>query len=153
EIYRFTPWGVMARSEVWAKLAKIITFMAEVVVNHIEHDAERVRMSSVNEALQSVGPAITVLNTVGGNAVISPVACARKSGDWHQFDKRYAQLAQVRQASDSSIECAGGGEGANVQLVDDGIAQRHATPIAICPDEAVGIDNLSGPMHAFRQEP
>ena len=41
----------MARSEVWAKLAKIITFMAEVVVNHVEQDAERVRMSSVNEAL------------------------------------------------------------------------------------------------------
>src|SRR5207248_8124321 len=30
---------------------------------------------------------------------------------------------------------------------------RHATPIAICPDEAVGIDNLTGPLHAFRQEP
>ena len=66
-----------------------------MVIDDIEKDGQSLAMASIDQPLQTVGTAVTILGRVREHTVVAPVACARKLADRHDLDRRDTQLAQV----------------------------------------------------------
>ena len=83
EIDGFAPRCAVPVAKVRAELPQIISFWAEMVVHNIECDGEPMRVRVVHEALKRLRTSITILDGKRVDAVVSPVARARKLCDWH----------------------------------------------------------------------
>src|SRR5215813_15494507 len=82
--------GVAPRSfvfggEIRAKETKIVAFIAEVVVNHIQNHGETDFVGSVYKTAQRFRAAVAGLDSVRRNAIVAPVAHAGESGHRHQL--------------------------------------------------------------------
>src|SRR5690348_11983654 len=117
----------MMRSEVRPELTKIIPFVAQMVVNHVKHYSEAGAVSGIYQPPQSFWPAVARLNRVRRDAVVCPVAVARKSCHRHDFDGGHAKLLQVFEALDRSVESSCGRECSDVQFIKNRIAQLDPT--------------------------
>src|SRR6185437_8857594 len=150
EIDRRAPWCSIAVGEVWAVLAKIISFRAQMVVDDIKHDREALAMTRVDQQFESGGTAIRGVRRVWIGAVVTPVARARNRRNRHKLDRRYPQRTEVGEPADHAVEGSLGRENPSMKFVDYEIFQRKPFPILIGPDERAGIDDLRGVMNSTR---
>ena len=64
--------------------------------------------------------------------------------DRHHLDRRHAELCERRQVLDRGIERPLAGERADVQLVDDEIAEGVRLEVVVGPRERLGVDDARG---------
>ena len=74
-------------------------------------------MAPIDEALQTIRPAIVLGNCVQIDAVVSPSTVARECRHRHQLDMRDPQLDQIIQPLDRARQRASRRKRADVQLV------------------------------------
>jgi hypothetical protein len=124
-----------------------------VVVDDVEDDAEPLRMGSVDEAREPLGPAVGRMRGEGVEPVVAPAALARIGRDGHHLDRGHAELAKRAKLRDDAGERPLLRERADVQLVEDEILERDAVPRSVGPLEARCIDDLRRAAHAVRLRP
>src|SRR5437660_562488 len=73
-IDRVTPGRLVLAGKIWSEQVKVIAFIAEVVINHVEQHPETLGMRGIHQTPQSLRAAIAGLHRVRRYAVISPVA-------------------------------------------------------------------------------
>ena len=153
EIDRVAPLVVVAVGEVvGAELAQVAAVRTEVVVDHVEDDAEPHAVRGVDEALERVGIAVAVVRREQGDAVIAPVEAAGEFRHRHDLEHGYPKVAQSRQLADRGIEGPVGGERADVQLVDHLSGQRYPAPGVVGPREGSRVDDERGAVRPLRLE-
>ena len=121
------PVGV---GEVRGEAAVGAALRAEVVVDDVEHDAEPGGVGGVDEAGEPVGPAVRLLHRRREHAVVAPVADAGEGVDRHQLDRRDAEPGEPVELAGDAVERALGRERADVQLVQHGVGEGDAAPVA-----------------------
>src|SRR5271170_2303772 len=104
KVERGSPRRAIARGEVAAKLAEVISLRAKMVVNHIENHGQPASMSGIDQALQAGRSAITILRRVNVDAVVAPVARAGKLRHGHDFDGGDAQIRQFVEMLDHAVK-------------------------------------------------
>ena len=104
---------------------------------------------AATKRLKAVRAAVVLGDGVQGDAVVAPAAVAGGLDDGHDFDVGDAELEEVLEAVDGGIEGAGGGEGADVELVDDGAGERRALPEGVVPAEGAVVVNGGRVVDAF----
>ncbi len=108
-----------------------ISDRAEVIVDDVEQDHDSMAVRRVDQRLQIVRRAIGRVWCIMQHAVIAPAALSGELRDGHDFDCRYAEVAEMRQAVDRRAECALRREGADVQLIEDRLFPRAALPFGL----------------------
>ena len=83
-------------------------------------------MRGVDERPEIVGLPIAARRREERDAVVAPVAVARKVGDRHQLDRGDPEILQIRQALDDTAKRPLWRERADVQLVEDGRDRARA---------------------------
>src|SRR2546426_5113129 len=141
EIQGRTPRCLIAVCKVRPKLREVISFRANVVVNHIEHDSETALMAGIHKSLEASRAAVRILNGEGKNAVVSPVPAARELSDRHQLDRRDAGFSDLVEMRNNSVERFLRSESSNVEFVDEVVFDRKPEPVTVFPVEA-WIDNF-----------
>ncbi len=139
EIDRPAPRRAVHLAEVGPEVLEIVAFGPEMVVHHVEHDREPRFVRRVHEATQPIGPTVAVLRGVREDAVVAPVALARKRRHGHELDRRDAEVAKLRQVLGHAVERAGLREGAGVQLVDHELVHVEPRPRGIRPAKGGGV--------------
>ena len=81
-------------------------------------------MRGVHEAGEAGGPAVRAVRARQEDAVVAPPVAAGELGDRHDLDRGDTELGERAEARDDAVEGAFGAERADVQLVDDEVAQR-----------------------------
>ena len=104
KVDRLSPGRVMGVSKAGSKLGKIISFRAEVVVNHVQYDRQPVLVAGIDKLLQSGGTTVGRLRRVEAGAVISPIPRSRDFRHRHDFKRGDAEIAQVRQARNARFQ-------------------------------------------------
>src|SRR5215469_1015484 len=146
-----TPWRAVLAGEIGPKLPQITALVAEVVVNHVEHDGQAALVGDIHQSLQACRAAVARLDCVQTNTVVAPIARSRKCRNRHELDDGDAQAAQVIEFFDNPFKRAGRSEGAGMQLVNDVLLKSKPTPVAVAPFVSLGIDDLGWPVHSLRQ--
>ena len=150
EVDRVAPGRAVAIGEVRTEARKVVALRTEVVVYHVQHHRQPSRMRFVHELLQAFGASVSVMRRPEVHAVVAPSAVARKLAHGHELDPAHSQLDQVVEMLHRARERPGGAEGADVQLVEDEVAQRPAAPGLVMPIEAAVVDGARGPVHPRR---
>jgi hypothetical protein len=148
EVDGVTPGGVVLAGEIGAELAGVVADRAEVVIDDVEDDAEAVAVAGVDEALEGVRAAVVPGGGEDVDAVITPAAIAGPLRDGHEFQVGDAEVREVGQALNGGVEGASLGEGADVELVDDGATEGRSLPGFILPLVGVLIVELRGRVDA-----
>src|SRR5262249_51994464 len=87
EIERFTPFILVAvREVIGGELLKEITVRADVVVDHVEDDAQPGSMSPVHEAAEVIRITVEPRGREKIDAIITPAEAARELAHWHHFN-------------------------------------------------------------------
>src|SRR5580704_12623976 len=136
-----TPGSLVVAGEVRPKVGGVIPFWTEMVVDHVEHDRDSYPMAGIDQALESIAPAVGILNGEGIRAVVSPVSVARKLGDRHYFNSGNSQIFERIQTRNDGIEGALGRERPDVQFINYVMGQRYPAPTMIGPIET-GADHM-----------
>ncbi len=150
EIQRLAPRRGIALGKIAPKLAEIIAFRAEMVVDHVQDNGQSAAMCGIDQTLQTGRPAVGILRRVKIHAVIAPVASAGELRDGHDFDDRHAELGQFVEVRNDAIEGALRRIGADVQLVDHRGGQVKALPSLIRPRKRREVDGLRRAVNAVR---
>ncbi len=150
EVHGCAPVRVVATREIGAELGEVVTRRSEVVVHHVDHDAESVVVARVDETLEAVGTAVRVVRCEQVDSVVTPSAVAGEFDDGEQLDRVDAERHQVIEALDHRVERAARSERAHVQLVQHRTAQRHAAPRVVAPRERVVVDHLRQRVDSLR---
>src|SRR5690606_13465912 len=116
-IDRLTPGGVNITSGEWGIGAQMITFGAEVIVDHIQKDAEALCMSGVDEGLHVLRTPISAVRRKQAGAVVAPVPATRKVRNGHQLYRIDTERLEVVQPFYGGDKRALGRECADVQFV------------------------------------
>ena len=143
---RLAPRRVVARGEIGAELAEVVSLGAEVVVDHVEHHVQPDGVRDVDQAAQPLGAAVRVLRREPVHAVVAPVARTGKRADRQELDRGDAELDQPLELRRRGVERALGRERAHVQLVDH-VRVERARDRRVLPGER-RVDHLRRPMHA-----
>src|SRR5690606_21887879 len=69
--------------EVGAEFPEIISFRADVVIHHIQHDSNSLGMTGVYQLFQTLRPTVGMLYSIGENAVVTPISTTGKLGHRH----------------------------------------------------------------------
>src|SRR5438309_11491457 len=85
-------------------------------------------MGRLDEPLKTFGPAVGGMRCVDVYAVVAPPMLAGEGGDGHDLDRGDAELPQVVQARDDSLERALRRERPHVELIDDEVLEAEAVP-------------------------
>src|ERR1700679_276739 len=109
-------------------------------------------MRALNEIFKIFRAAVDAIGRKGKNAVVSPVALARKIGKRHQLEGSNSEIDKGIETIVYRRKSSGGRERAYVQLIDDGLLPRPAAPGFIMPIKVPRIDDFAGPMHITRLE-
>ena len=151
-VHRFSPRRFVVRGKVRTEVAQVIAFWPEMVVDHVENHRQPDAMRGIDESLKAFGTTVVRLHGVGRDAVIPPIAHARKSGYRHHLDHRDPQLLQVLQLRDSAVEGAIRREGPDVQFVNNVIAESEPAPSIVAPLKRRRIDDLGWAVHTLGEE-
>src|SRR5579875_2011642 len=153
KIDRRSPGSAVTIRKIRAVFAQVVSFRAEVVINHVQRHRKFALMAGVDEPLQPRRPAITLLNGKGENAVIPPVPAARELRNRHQLNDRDAQPLQIIKMQNDGVKRVFGCVRADVKLIEDITFQGQASPARIIPLKSFGIPNLRRLMDFFRLKP
>jgi hypothetical protein len=146
------PGSFVAGGEVRAQLGKIISLIAEVVVDDVEEDGEAAVVGGIDEVAKRGGTAVIGLHGVEADAIVAPVARAWDGIDGHEFDGGDAEIAEVVEALNGGVEGGFGGDGADVEFVEYVAGQGEAAPVIVLPGKG-GIDDFGGSVNAFGEQP
>ena len=150
EVEPLAPWGAVAAAEPGAERGELVPLGAEVVVDDVEHHREAVPVAGVDQAAQPLRPPVARVRRVEADAVVAPVPRPGELGHRHQLDRGDAQRLEMRELLDRRLEGALGGEGADVELVEDVTLERQPGPAGVVPGERPGVHHARGPVHALR---
>ncbi len=128
--------------------AEIVAFRAEVVVDHVEHHRDAVRVRGIDQRLEVLGAPVGGVRREEQHPVVAPAAGSGERGHRHQLDRRHAQVGEVRQPLGRGVERPRRGERAHVQLVEHERLGGHAAPAAVPPLVGLRIDDLALAVHA-----
>jgi hypothetical protein len=90
------------------------------------------------------------VDRVQQDAVVAPATLARERRHRHDLHRADAEGDEVGQAGDGAAEGALLAEGADVQLIDDAVAEVPAVPCRVGPGERGGVDQPRRPVDAIR---
>ncbi len=122
------PGRVVRVREVGPERGEVIPGRAEVVVHHVEHDAQAQFVSAVDEALERLGAAVGLVHGPQGDALVAPAVAAGEGAQGHQLDVRDAQFDEMAEPVGRRVQGALGGVRADVQLVEDRSGERTPGP-------------------------
>jgi hypothetical protein len=144
--------SVLGVEELGAVAVQVVAFGAEVVVDHVDQHHQPQAVRRVDQRLQLVGRAVGGIGREMQNAVVAPVALARKVRERHQLDGGHAQFGEFPEPFARGVEGAFGRERADVQLVHHGLFPWAAAPRAVVPCVAARVDDHAGAVHVLRVE-
>ena len=147
EVERSAPRGMVPVAEVGSKPRQEVADRAEVVVDDIQDHGQAGQMARVDKTLHRLGTAIGLVGREQVDAVVTPAARAGELGHRHDLDRIHAELDQVGEALDRGIERSGGGERADVKLVQDEAFKWAAAPAGVAPRMGGLVDDLRQPQH------
>ena len=98
------PGRLVAVRVVRAVLPQVVALGPEVVVDHVEHDAEAVAVGGIDQAPEAPRPAIGGLRCEEVGAVVAPVARAGELADRHELDRGDPEVDQLGQVRDDGLE-------------------------------------------------
>jgi len=153
EVQRRPPRRRLRRvEELRAVDRQVVAVRTEVVVDDVQdhHQPERVR--GIDKTLQVVRTAVRRVGRKRQHAVVPPVARAGEVGHRHQLDDGDAECLQLAQSRRGRRERALGGEGSDMQFVDNGALPRPPSPVLAAPGVRQRVHHLAAPMHVFRIE-
>ena len=140
---RLAPRGGGGRKEAGRGAAEVVSFRAEVVVDHVEKHHEAALVRGVDQRAQVVGPAVGAVGCVEQHAVVAPVAPAGEIGDRHQLDRGEARHHHVVELVDRGAKRAFGRERPDVQLENDRLFPWAPAPVGHAPAICAMIDHLA----------
>ncbi len=143
-IDRAAPGGLRLREKARRISAEIISFGAEVVIDHVEKYHQPAQMCFVDQGFEIVGAAIDAVGRVPQHAVIAPIALPCEIRQRHQFKCGDAGRHQMVELADHGAVGAFGCEGADMSFDRDGFLPRASAPIRGAPSVAGVIDHLAG---------
>ena len=150
---RLAPIGLVLRAKViLGELSDVIAFGAEVVVNHVENDAQAGGVSLIDEAAEVVGPAVKPGRREQVDAVVTPAETAGEVGHRHHFQHRHAEVGQFLQFTGGRFVSPLLRERADVHLIDHLTLQAGAAPVLVGPGERRRIDDLRRAVRPLRLE-
>ena len=132
---------------------EVVPVGPEMIVDDIEQHHQPARVRLVDETLEAVGTAIGDVRRVEQDAVVAPAAVAGELRHRHQLDGRDARIDEMVELGLDAGERAILGEGAGVQLVDDGLVPRPALPLGRLPGVGARIDQQRGSVHVAGLRP
>ena len=135
-----------------AEVGDVRAFGAEVVVDRVENDRQAVAVCRIHERAEIVWSAVGARRREERHPVVSPVPVAGEVSDRHHFDRRDAEVAQVREPLARGGEGALRRERADVQLVEDQVFRTAWLPARIVPAIRLGVDDLRWTVHPLRLE-
>ena len=144
------PGGSILAGEVRAEIPQIVALRTQVVVDDVENRGHALAMDGIDQRLEAGRAAVGILDRIGIDAVIAPVAVSWELCYRHQLDRRDAELTQRDQSRKDGLERAFRREGPHVKLVDDHIFQREPLPARIGPRESRVVDHLAGAVNSLR---
>ena len=134
EVDRLAPRGIEFAGEEFRRITvQLIAGRAEVIVDDIEQNHQPMLVCTIDERLQLLGRAVGPIRGEREDSVVAPVTPPDEVGDRHQLDRSHAEFREVGQALDGPGEGAGGREGADMQLVDHGLAPGPSRPGVAAP--------------------
>ncbi len=140
EVERRTPGRRVARGEVRAVFAQVVSLGAEVVVDDVEKQGETALMTGIDKPLERARTAVRRLRGADVRSVVAPVARAGKLRDRHQLDGGDAEVFERIEMWNDRVERPFVGERADVQLVENVVLERDAAPAVVVPFEIAGDD-------------
>ena len=132
-IDRAAPGCLRLGEEAGRIAAEIISFGAEVVIDHVEKHHQSEQMCFIDQGLEIVGPPIGAVGRVPQYAVIAPVAGASEIRKRHQFQRGYATRRQMVELADHGAISALPGEAADMGFRHDGFLPRPSAPVRSAP--------------------
>ncbi len=150
-VHAVTPVGVMALREIVAgERGEVVSVRAQVVVDHVENDADPERVRGVDEAPEVVGPTVEARRSVEVHPVVAPPELSGEVGDRHHLDDRDSEVGERGKVGARGVPRPLGSERAHVHLVEALPLERAATPAAVGPREARRIDHLRRTVRTLR---
>ena len=113
--------------------AEIISFGAEVVIDHVEKHHQPAQMRFTDQGLEIVGPPVGAVGRVPQHAIIAPIAGAGEIRKRHQFQRGYATRHQMIELAGHGAVSAFPGEAADMGFSHDGFVPRSSTPVRGAP--------------------
>ena len=80
EVDGLPPGRAVAVGEIGAEIPEVVSFRAEMVVDHVQDHGQSLLVAGVDQPLQTLGAAVGVLDGKGIDAVVAPVARSRETG-------------------------------------------------------------------------
>src|SRR5262249_46346397 len=154
EVNRLAPLVLVAvREVVLGELLQVVAVRPEMVVNHVQDDAQAGGVGAIDEAAEVVGAAIYPRGRKEIDAVVAPAKSSKEIGDRHAFEHRDAGGRQLRQFTPGRFPGALARERAHVHLVDYLPFKSGPVPAAVRPAKRAGIDELRRPVRPLWVEP
>ncbi len=147
EVDGVSPGCLAVWIEIRAEFGGVVTDRPEVVVDHIQNNAQAGCVTGIDKALEAVRTSVGLVRREQGDAVVTPALLTCPGSHRHDLNMRHPQVGKVLQVLDRAIERAFLAEGADMQLIDDGADLRGASPELIVPLEA-GCDRRVRKGHA-----
>ena len=127
--------GVPVREVLVAVDVEVVAVRTEMVVHHIQDDAQSERMRRIHESLERVGIPIDMRRRKEINAVVAPVPPSRKFRERHELDECDADTREFFELPRSRVQCPFGRKCADMQFIHHLARHHHAAPSRIPPPE------------------
>ena len=121
-----------------------------MVVDDIENDAEPGGVTRFDQPFETGGSPVGVMRSEEIRAVIAPPTIAGELSDRHQLKGVDAELAEVGEAVDHTVEGPLWRERPDVQLIKDEAGEGQAAPARVSPRVQVVVDDLGEAEHTVR---
>jgi len=148
EIDRVAPGVTAAFAQVLAELGQVVARGTEVVVDDVLDDGESGRVGRIDETLVRLGSAVGLVHGVPEHPVVAPVPRTVEAVHRQQLDVGHPQVDEVVETADRGIQCSLGGEGSEVQLVDQAARELLARPRGVVPGVQRGVEPRRRLVHA-----
>jgi hypothetical protein len=99
-----SPGCPVAICKVVSKIRKVVTLGPKVVEDYIEDNDELFLVAGIHQPFQALGSAIGVLHSKRVDAIITPVSGSRKLGNRHELNGRDAEVFQLIETCNDSLE-------------------------------------------------
>ncbi len=115
------PRRIKQPMKIRGEFSEVVSFRPEMVVNHIQDDAQLALMACVDQLFESFRSAVAVVRRVQIDTVITPTAFTGEFRYRHDLDMSNAKRLQFAEPCYRRLKGALRREGSYMQLVDDRI--------------------------------
>jgi hypothetical protein len=153
EVYALSPRGSVVIREIGSKLAEVVTFRTQVVIDYIEHHRQFKLMAGLDQPTQALGATISILYGKRISPVVTPIAIAWELGYRHQLKRRHSQLFYFTQIRDDRIEGSLAAVSPDMDFINDVVVKCEPQPAYILPLIFSWINDLGSSVNAFGLKP